>query len=239
MERSQDPSGRDDDALRGERAVGLEEHARGREDVALMANVAKTPAARSSPSPDDEAPSSSKRDASSGSPSPSATTTLDARFRPIFDAEFGYVCRVLCRFGVATADLDDAAQETFVAIHRHLATYDPSRPLRPWLSTFAFHVAANYRRLARHRYETDEPGDDTRAQEDTEARHEAKSTLLRALDRLSTVRRDVFVMHDIESLEAKEIATLLGVPLNTVYSRLRLAREDMERFVRELEETPG
>jgi len=161
------------------------------------------------------------------------------RFRLLFNEGFPYVVRVLRRFGVSERDVDDAAQEVFVSVHRHFTEYDPARPLRPWLLTFAFHAASNYRRLARHRYETlrsDSSGPFASASEvaDIAHRHEARDLLLRALDELTLVKRDVFVMHDIEGMEARSIAVLLGIPVNTVYSRLRLAREELERLTRSL-----
>ncbi len=69
---------------------------------------------------------------------------------------------------------------------------------------------------------------------DDATRHEAKDLLMRALDELTLVKRDVFVMHDVEGMDAKDIAVLLGIPVNTVYSRLRLAREELERLTRSL-----
>ncbi|MFT3772528.1 MAG: sigma factor-like helix-turn-helix DNA-binding protein [Minicystis sp.] len=38
-------------------------------------------------------------------------------------------------------------------------------------------------------------------------------------------------MHDLEELTAAEIAAELGIPLNTVYSRLRLARQAFRDLV--------
>ena len=41
----------------------------------------------------------------------------------------------------------------------------------------------------------------------------------------------MFVLMELEELSAPEVSEALGVPLNTVYSRLRLARADFERAV--------
>jgi RNA polymerase sigma-70 factor (ECF subfamily) len=38
-------------------------------------------------------------------------------------------------------------------------------------------------------------------------------------------------MHDLEGFDAPEIAAQLGVPLNTVYSRLRRARAEFRVFI--------
>ena len=60
----------------------------------------------------------------------------------------------------------------------------------------------------------------------------AKRTVLGALERLDFDKRVVLVMHDLEQLTAPEIAEELGIPLNTVYSRVRLAGAAFRGFCR-------
>ena len=62
--------------------------------------------------------------------------------------------------------------------------------------------------------------------------------LMRALDGLEPDRRAVFVAHDLEGLAMPQIAEAFEVPLNTAYSRLRLARENLTCAV-EAMRTPG
>ena len=57
------------------------------------------------------------------------------------------------------------------------------------------------------------------------AGEEARRQVARALEQLPLEQRAVFVLHDIDGVSAPEFARALEVPLNTVYSRLRLARE--------------
>jgi RNA polymerase sigma-70 factor (ECF subfamily) len=159
-------------------------------------------------------------------------------FRELFDRELGYVCRALRRLGVRGADLEDVAQELFVAVHHALPTYDPRRDLRPWLFSFAFRFAANYRRLARHAgYASDGAFRTMSAADHPDA--DARDTVLRALEALDFDRRDVIVMHDLEGFSAPEIAAQLGIPLNTVYSRLRLARGEFRDAVHALQSEGG
>ena len=56
-----------------------------------------------------------------------------------------------------------------------------------------------------------------------------------ALDSLDIEKRAVFVLHELEDMAAREIAEALGVRLNTVYSRLRLARLEFERAIRRMQ----
>ncbi|MCA9595290.1 MAG: RNA polymerase sigma factor [Myxococcales bacterium] len=159
-----------------------------------------------------------------------------ARFETIFTREVGYVWKTLERLGVPARDLEDVTHDVFVAVYRHLDDYDEGRPIRPWLCGFAYRVASDYRRLARNRYER--VGDDTAMDAASVApRHselEARDLMLRALGAVALDRRVVLVMHDIDGCSAPDIASELGIPLNTVYSRLRVARRELRDAVLEL-----
>ena len=171
-------------------------------------------------------------------PSVAAPAALSAEFRRLFDAEFGYVCRSLQRLGVRGSDLQDVAQELFVAIHHHLPGFDRSRPLRPWLFSFSLRFAANYRRLMRNRGHLPEAV--LRVHADAASNGiEARDLVLRALGELDFERRAVIVMHDLEGFAAPEIAELLGIPLNTAYSRLRLGRSEFRAAVERLQVKTG
>ena len=71
-------------------------------------------------------------------------------FTQLFDAHYDFVYHSLRRLGVQTRDLEDITHDTFVKMHANLERYDAARPVRPWLFAFAFRVASDYRRLARH-----------------------------------------------------------------------------------------
>ena len=66
------------------------------------------------------------------------------------------------------------------------------------------------------------------------AAHEARDLVLRALDTIDLDRRAVLVMNLLDEQPMPEVAEALGIPVNTAYSRLRLAREDFEKAVKRL-----
>lgn len=134
--------------------------------------------------------------------------------------------------------MEDVAQELFITVYHRRKAYDPSRPLRPWLLSFALRFAANYRRLARHR-DTDSRGTLAVKPSSSDAATEARDLVLRALETLDFDRRVALVMHDLEGCGASEIAAAVGVPVNTVYSRLRLARASFRSAVDKLLEKEG
>jgi RNA polymerase sigma-70 factor (ECF subfamily) len=157
-------------------------------------------------------------------------------FRSIFDANAGYVSVSLGRLGIAPGDRDDLVSEVFVRVHRALGTYDPDRPLRPWLFAFAARVASEHRRLARHRREvlgevTDVPSMAPSADQLLE-RDEQKRLVNEALEALDLDKRAVFVLHDLDETPVPEIARALGIAEGTAYSRLRAARAEFTAAVR-------
>lgn len=159
-----------------------------------------------------------------------AVPVSELDFRAVYHAHLTHVWHTLRRFGVHARDLEDLCHDVFIAFYRCRAEFDATRPVRPWLSGIAFRVASDYRRRAQHRRE--QPGEapplvsrEPAADEKMVAR-ERQDLVLEALQALDETRRAVLIMHDLDELPMPEIASVMGVPLNTAYSRLRLARAD-------------
>lgn len=110
-----------------------------------------------------------------------------------------------------------------------------ARPARPWLFGIALRLASNHRRTRRRRREVDaELPDqiDRAAGPDAQvAQRQAQALVFAALDELPDDQRAVFVLHELEGQPAPAIAADLGVPVATIYSRLRLGRERFARAV--------
>ncbi len=83
------------------------------------------------------------------------------------------------------------------------------------------------------REEHDAP-DEAHGPEELVARRQARTIVDRALLEVPAERRVVFVMHELEGFGIPEVAQSLEVPLNTAYSRLRLARRDFADAVQRL-----
>jgi RNA polymerase sigma-70 factor (ECF subfamily) len=156
----------------------------------------------------------------------------------IYLAEVSYVWNFLRFVGVPERDLEDVVHEVFIVVHKQLGHYDPSRPLRPWLTGIAFRVASDHRRLARHRREIpcEVLGDVDKGPtpESKLAHKQEMDQVMQALDCLEPDRRAVFVLHDLHEYSMPEIATIIDAPLNTLYSRLRLARAEFNKVIKRL-----
>jgi RNA polymerase sigma-70 factor (ECF subfamily) len=170
-----------------------------------------------------------------------ARAAAAASFRAIFERESSYVCNSLRRLGIGDADVQDLAHEVFVALYRRIqaGSFDAERPAGPWLVATAFRIASDHRRLARHQREVfgGEPPTATSAAPPADellAAEQDRALLLAALDRVPLERRVVLVMHDVDGHAMPEIAEALEIPLNTAYSRLRVARQELKRALSRL-----
>jgi len=159
-------------------------------------------------------------------------------FRDLFETEFGYVARTLRYLGIRSNDIEDVTHDVFLHVFRHLAAFDASRPLRPWLFGFAYRIARDFRALAHHQRESSwvqtESRDSSPVADELLVRSEALAQALQALNALDSDERAVFVAHELEELPMPEVAEALGIALNTAYSRLRRARAKFESAAQRL-----
>lgn len=155
-------------------------------------------------------------------------------FEVLYAESFAFVWRSLRRLGVREADLDDAAQEVFLVVHRRLPEFELRAKVTTWLFKICLRTARSRARRVYLRREV--PG--LELEELAEERDDPAADLSRrqdlrlferAMSRLDVDQRAVFILFELESLSGQEIADALEIPLGTVYSRLRLAREAFRR----------
>lgn len=150
-----------------------------------------------------------------------------------FRRYYRFVWRTVLHMGVPTASVDDAVQDVFMTAYRQRTRYDGRAPLKSWLFGIARNVARNHRRRKRPMVALPEGVPTSVGQPDEHvARLQAVDLVERFLEGLDPGQRDVFTLTHVEGMTAPEIAKLLGVKLNTVYSRLRLARRRFEQAVK-------
>jgi RNA polymerase sigma-70 factor (ECF subfamily) len=199
----------------------------------------------------DDEPSGHPRDvpAALGGPSCSSpvakpfgvlSTPASAASRPtlagLYRAHAGFVWRVVRRMGVPEAVAEDVVQEVFLVARRRLADYEGRGAPTSWLYGIARGVTANYRRgqaraERRLRVVTGPRPTAAPSPEDVVGRADAVALVERFLTGLDSDQREVFVLADIEGLSGPEVAEALGLNLNVAYSRLRLARRKLRRFL--------
>ena len=176
-------------------------------------------------------------------------------FQQVYEAHFQYIWRCLRGLGVREHALDDAAHDVFLVVQRKLPAFDGSQArVTTWLYEIALRVGRRYRAqtakdaqrsvsLAPPAEHDETPGELAASDQGDPGceleQAERLSLARRALAALDADKREAFVLGCVEQRSAPEIAELTGVPLNTVYSRLRAARRSFAAEIARLEAARG
>lgn len=137
----------------------------------------------------------------------------------------------LVRSGVADADRDDVFQAIFLKIHAASGSYDPARPLAPWLFTIVANSVRNHFRDRPRAYglasvddDPPDPPDPSPGPEQIASARQTLAWLEGALTSLPPAQREVLLLVAIVGLRQQDVAQALDLPLNTVKTHLRRAR---------------
>jgi RNA polymerase sigma-70 factor (ECF subfamily) len=154
-------------------------------------------------------------------------------FASIYDTWFDRVSRWLGTLGAPDADREDLAQEVFLVVRRRLRDFD-GRNVAGWLYRIASRKVGQHRRrrLLFNAFFPKQPIDvsdlphgGSSAVADLETK-EKQLLLERLLSKMSERRRIVFALFEVEGYAGDEIADMLDIPINTVWTRLHHARKD-------------
>lgn len=176
-----------------------------------------------------------------GAPSAEAPAPPARDVRGLFEAHYAAIWRLLRRFGVPPAQLDDAAQEVFWVAARRFADIEPGRE-KSFLYGVALRVASNEIRRSLARSEAPLTSTDAELTladaapdpEDSLSQRRALALLDCALAELSLELRTVLVLFELEGLEVSKIAEIEGIPVGTASSRLRRARQEFAAVAKRL-----
>jgi RNA polymerase sigma-70 factor (ECF subfamily) len=157
----------------------------------------------------------------------------------IYEMHVDFVWRLVARLGVAPDAVADAVQDVFLVVHRRLADFDGRATIRAWLAGICRGVAANRRRAAQREQQRLRLLCTVGAPQPLPAdrRVDLGRVVGEFLDGLDEDQRMSVLLVDVEGMSAAEVAEILGVPRNTIYSRLRLVRTKLRRRLAELDMT--
>lgn len=173
---------------------------------------------------------------------PRASACSGDTFRAFYAEHFAFVWRCLGVLGVPAASQDDAAQEVFVVVHRRLPEFRGESSIRTWLYGIVRNIASNARRSQRRKGGLEELQDTEPSEQPDPLRNletrEAADFVQQFVSGLDDNKRDLFVLAIIEQLNMPEIAPILGVPLNTAYTRLRTLRSEFQSALAQYRAVP-
>ena len=157
-------------------------------------------------------------------------------FVDVYRTYFNFVWSITRCLGVDRAEQDDIVQEIFVIIYKRLETIEQPESLRSWIYGIIRRTACRYHRAKRTRLintETMNLEPEVRQPEWCTPQIIAEQSeqvrlIWSFLEKIDAPKREVFILTEVEEMTAPEIAAAIGVPLNTVYSRLRAARQELD-----------
>ena len=151
-------------------------------------------------------------------------------FEEIYAAHAGRLYSLVCRMLGNPADAEDLLQDIFLSAHRKLDSFRGDAALGTWLYRLAVNQCLDYLRSRAARTNQLTSGlDEEFGLDDAGSRRLAEQTLTkmdleRALARLPEGCRAAFVLHDVQGLEHREVAEVLGIAEGTSKSQVHKAR---------------
>ncbi len=158
---------------------------------------------------------------------PGALADRVTGFEEMYREQAPRIYSLACRMAGSPEDGEDLLQEIFLQAYRKLGTFKGDSSLGTWLYRLALNHCLDYvrSRQAKMKKLTEsldaDPVFEPRARRDTPI---ARIDLDRALERLPDGCREAFVLHDVEGLDHKEVASLLGIAEGTSKSQVFKAR---------------
>jgi RNA polymerase sigma-70 factor (ECF subfamily) len=156
----------------------------------------------------------------------------------LYDRHHHSIRRFVLRASAGSQDTEDLVHDVFLTASRVARTYDDRAGSRPFLLGIAANlVRARRQKQARWRFaftllESAVTGILRRTPEDGASESEQLRWLDGALARLSEEKRLVLVMIELEELSGEEVATALGIPVATVWTRLHYARAELRAHLK-------
>ena len=155
----------------------------------------------------------------------------------------------LCyRFTGNPVDAEDLTQDVFLKVYSNLASFDFSRgSLQVWIATMTRNLLVDNFRRTRNQRATGSLDDGWESAEELKpvdrlvargvspheaaAKKELAKMVQEALARVSVELREAVILRDLEDLDYKEIAQVLGIPEGTVKSRISRGRAELARLL--------
>ncbi len=160
-------------------------------------------------------------------------------FADVYEQHFDYVHRLVVRLALSSgSDHEDLVQEVFAVVHARLHAFEGRALLTTWLFQIAYRVVGAHirkervrrfalRAFALERHDDHQPPS---APGRIDGGRRARA-LAQALDALPMKKRSALVLFEIEGWSCAEIAEKMGIPVDTVYTRLHHARAELARRV--------
>ncbi|PKM78165.1 MAG: RNA polymerase subunit sigma-70 [Firmicutes bacterium HGW-Firmicutes-15] len=149
----------------------------------------------------------------------------------IFVEHSSYVYRIALFLSKSPTLAEDITQDTFLQVFRKYNSYDPAKPITPWIYQIALNITRKTMRKQKwlHLVKEVPTNEGLNYVEDKILQDELGHELWKEINKLTLKSREVIVLHYYSGLKLNEIATALDIPLGTCKSRLNTALNSLEK----------
>ena len=165
-------------------------------------------------------------------------------FKAIYEKHVQAVRGRVSKYFIWKADVDDVVSESFQKFFSKIDTFDTSREVLPWLFTISYRTALDHLGIIRREDEkkegikknhsdTDEAPDlsDDVSPEDEIINRQEHERLMGFIGELPSLYREIMELYMVEELEYEDIAKQVGLPLNTVRTRIRRGKAHLSEMM--------
>ncbi|MDQ0191562.1 sigma-70 family RNA polymerase sigma factor [Alicyclobacillus cycloheptanicus] len=152
--------------------------------------------------------------------------------RRIFESYSSYVYRTAWFLTGSSALADDITQDTFLKVFGSYESYDPGRPLKPWIYKITLNVIRDAIKKKSAQRTVPLDFDLVTGNEGVETRlfqEEIRAELLKAVNRLSRKSKEIIVLRYFNDMSLREMAESLNIPIGTCKSRLNHAVKQLRK----------
>ena len=168
-----------------------------------------------------------------------------AAFAELYRAHAGRLYTLILRMVGSAAEAEDLLQEVFLTAHRKLGGFRGDASLGTWLYRMAVNQSLDFLRGRQARMGRvtasldDDPGMEPPAVMPAVPAAVSRIDLERAIAKLPDACRTVFVLHDVEGFDHREVASLLGISEGTSKSQVHRARMKLRALLHGTHGTPA
>jgi RNA polymerase sigma-70 factor, ECF subfamily len=165
------------------------------------------------------------------------TTAFERLINPYRRRLYTYLCRMVGDPETAK----DLFQDVALNVLKGLPNYREEQKFSGWMFSIAHNAAMNHIQKKKHQPETmmdksyceimDSPADDSWNPDERLKHRDMKEILKSSIERLPVEQREILLLRETNEMPFREIAEMLGCPLNTVLGRMRYALHNLRRII--------
>jgi RNA polymerase sigma-70 factor (ECF subfamily) len=162
-------------------------------------------------------------------------------FRHLVEYYQSFAYALAYRMLFCREEAEDVVQESFVRVWRHMKTFNHRQKFTTWFYKIVTNLCYDKMKANRRRKNVIIPQSGEQAlspasHEDLEEDVVNKDLVARIekfIDELSTRQKSVFVLRDLQNLEVREVARILGISESSVKTNLFYARQNIRNKLNE------